>query len=230
MAVTTLAREAPAVPSSQKLIVTIDGPAASGKSSVARFVARLLRIPYVSSGLLYRAATYLALEEGVSPEDEAAILELLGARRVRLEAVVNENDHVWLGSADISGELSTDAVDAYVSAVARHAGVRSWVQQRLREIVAPFVIEGRDMGRVVFPESPYKFYLQAPAEVRARRRVGERSGSLAEVAAALERRDELDVRQLAPAPDATFINTANLSVEQVAAEVLGRIHSTIGSK
>ena len=201
-------------------VVTIDGPAASGKSSVARFVAGRLGIPYVSSGLLYRAATYLVLLNGVDAGDEAAVLALLEAHDVLLDARLNASNRILLDGQDVSHELHTDRVDAFVSSVARHPGVRGWVYRRLREIRGAFVIEGRDMGRVVFPDARHKFYLTATPEVRAARRVGERLGGLAEVTDALKKRDLLDTKQLQPAPDALHLDTSGLTINEVVARVL----------
>lgn len=204
----------------EALIITIDGPAASGKSSVARGVADSLGIPFVSSGLLYRAATYLVLEERQDPHNEAAILALLEQHEVKLIAVPVEPNRVEVDALDISAALHTDDVDAHVSAVAKHAGVRDWVDERLRDVVGDFVIEGRDMGTSVFPHASHKFYLTAPAEVRAQRRVGERAAGLAEVTEALRARDALDQKQLEPAVDAKHINTTELGLEDVITSVL----------
>lgn len=208
---------------SERLLITIDGPAASGKSSVARGVADALGIPFVSSGLLYRAATYLALAHGVDPDDEGGLLELLRRHLVVLDALPLRSNRILVDGVDVSPALHTDAVDASVSAVAVHPGVRDWVRERLRAVKGSFVAEGRDMGKAVFPQAEYKFFLTAPSSVRARRRVGERSRSLAEIAAALERRDQLDARQLEPAPDAIFVETGELDLPGVVARVLERL-------
>ncbi len=201
--------------------ITLDGPAASGKSSVARLVAEALGVPYVSSGLLYRAATYLAQAGDVSLTDEGALTGLLGGVQVGLETRVGLPNRVSVNGA-LLGEslLHTDTVDAGVSAVARHPRVRAWVDARLRELTGTFVVEGRDMGTAVFPNAAHKFYLDAPAEVRAARRTGERHADLEAVAAALRRRDALDAAQLRPARDARHINTGALSLAGVVEEVL----------
>ena len=214
------AREAKGKDAPVTTVVTIDGPAASGKSSVARLVAGLLGIPYVSSGLLYRAATHLVLREGVDAGDEAAVLALLEAHDVLLDARLNAPNRILLDGQDVSHELHTDQVDAFVSSVARHPNVRVWVYRRLREIRGAFVIEGRDMGRVVFQGARHKFYLTATPEVRAARRVGERLGGLAEVTDALKKRDLLDTKQLEPAPDAIHLDTSGLTIDEVVARVL----------
>ena len=203
-------------------VITIDGPAASGKSTVAQRVARRLQVPFVSSGLLYRAATHLVIENGVDPEDAKAVLELLERHDVRLEPRV-EGNRVWVDGDDVTLALHTDHVDAHVSAVAAHPAVRQWVMDELRELSGPFVVEGRDMGTAVFPDARSKFYLTASPEERARRRVGERAGDLADVASAIRRRDARDAKQLAPAADAVHIDTDALSPDQVVDEVLAAV-------
>lgn len=195
-------------------VITLDGPAASGKSSAAKAVAARLGIAYVSSGLLYRAVTRLALTSGIDPTEEPAVLALLERRQVRLYPDV-ERDRVSIDGVDVSAELHTDAIDDRVSDVAKLAGVRDWVTDRLQELTGPFVIDGRDMGTVVFPDARWKFYLTAPAEIRARRRVGERSNDIASVAQGLRRRDERDARQSVPAPDAVHLDTGPLSLQDV---------------
>ena len=203
-------------------VITIDGPAASGKSTVAQRVARRLRVPFVSSGLLYRAATHLVLEDGVDPEDAQAVVALLEGHDVRLEPRV-EGNRMWVDGEDVTPALHTDQVDAYVSAVAAHPAVRQWVMDELRDLAGPFVVEGRDMGTAVFPDARSKFYLTASPEERARRRVGERAGDLADVATAIRRRDARDAKQLRPADDALHIDTDALTPEQVVDEVLAAV-------
>lgn len=202
----------------QRIVVTLDGPAASGKSSVARLLAERLDIPYVSSGLLYRAATLLALEHGLDPADEHALLELLERSSVRLSPERGGN-RVEVDGRDVSAWLHTDAVDAAVSAAARLESVRAWVNERLRELEGSFVIDGRDMGTVVFPEAECKFYLTAPVEVRAGRRLGERSGDLESISESLKQRDALDAKQSVPASDAVHIDTGPLTLDEVVAKV-----------
>jgi CMP/dCMP kinase len=207
----------------KQLIITIDGPAASGKSSVAKGIAERLGIPFVSSGLLYRAATYLALKHGLNPSDEEALLGLLERYHITLKAKSGEANEIFLDNKDITSFLHTDSIDINVSVVAKHPKIRSWVDDRLREIQGSFVIDGRDMGTAVFPHAPYKFYLEAPADIRARRRVGERVADLAAVTEALKRRDLLDAEQSKPAADAIHVNTEHLNLEQVIDHILTHI-------
>lgn len=200
-------------------VITLDGPAASGKSSVARRVAGELGIPFVSSGLLYRVATLVVGEGGGDPADEGDVMARLSAAVVHLLPSL-KGDRLLVDGGDVTEQLHTDAIDANVSAVARHPRVRAWVTERLREIPGPFVIDGRDMGTTVFPDARAKFYLTAPAEVRARRRVGERAADLSEVADAMRRRDRLDAAQSAPAPDALHIDTGDLTLDEVVVRVM----------
>lgn len=201
------------------LIITIDGPGASGKSSVARRIAQALEVPYVSSGLLYRGVAYQVLRYGVDPDDEAAILGLLEAHPVRLVPNTHGN-RVLANGEDLTPHLHTAEVDAVVSAVARHLRVRAYVNARLREVPPPFVVEGRDMGTAVFPHAPYKFYLTASPAVRARRRARERADDVAAIETMLRLRDERDAKQSKPAEDAQVIDTSELTLDQVVGAIM----------
>ncbi|HLR46364.1 MAG TPA: (d)CMP kinase [Deinococcales bacterium] len=203
-------------------VVTIDGPAASGKSSVARAVAAQLGVPFVSSGLLYRGATWLLQEAGIEPQDERSVLAELQRHSVRLDDGVSSSGLVLDGTAR-SAELHTDEIDASVSIVAAYPGVREWANRQLRQLEGSFIVEGRDMGTAVFPGAPHKFFLDAPVHVRAERRLGERKAGLLELREQLARRDLLDSRQLRPAEDAVRIDTEHLDLEEVTALVLGSI-------
>jgi cytidylate kinase len=202
-------------------VITLDGPSASGKSTVARRLAQALGIPYLSSGLLYRAAALLALEEGL-PLEEEPLLERLERSRVQLVPGPGGN-RVLVDGQDRTEALHTPQVDRVVSQVARLPRVRDWVNRRLKEVPPPFVAEGRDMGRAVFPGARYKFYLTASPEVRARRRSGERPQAFEEVLQDLLLRDALDQDQSLPAPDALVLDTSRMTVEEVVAWILERI-------
>ena len=202
--------------------MTIDGVAASGKSSVASGVVRALGVPYVSSGLLYRAATRLGQEAGVPLGDEDALLTHLWARPLRLQALA-EGNRVWQEQRDLTDGLHSSEVDAGVSVVAALPGVRAWVDEQLRALPAPFVAEGRDMGTNVFPGAAAKFYLTASPRVRAERRSQERPEDVDAVEAALIERDRRDARQSAPAPDAYIIDTGTLTLEGVIGAILQKL-------
>jgi cytidylate kinase len=203
-------------------VITLDGPAASGKSTVARRVAEALAVPCVSSGLLYRAATAIVVAAGTAADDPAAVLATLARHRVELIPGV-AGDVLRIDGRDVTRAVQSDEVDAVVSRVAAHPEVRAWVGERLREMPAPFVIDGRDMGSVVFPHARHNFYLEASPEVRAARRVGERAADLASVAEAIRRRDLLDARQSAPAADAQHLDTGPLTLDEVVDWVLARV-------
>ena len=212
------------------VIVTIDGVAASGKSSVASGVARALNIPYLSSGLLYRAAAWAALDGGLhldNPQAEQPLIALLRGweaegRGLHLRPEARGNQ-VWQGGRELTALLHTAQVDAQVSAAATLPGLRSWVNAQLRALTPPFLAEGRDMGSTVFPQAEYKFYLYASPRVRAERRVLEREQDVESVEAALRLRDERDARQSAPAPDAIHINTGSGTLEEIIAQVMARL-------
>ena len=205
------------------LVITFDGPAASGKSSVAKAVALELKIPFISSGLLYRAAAKLVVDAATNPEDEAAILQTLKQHDIQLRTTASGENLIFDGDSDLTLQLHTEDIDNNSSKVAKHPEVRNWVNERLQDIKGDLAIDGRDMGHVVFPNASHKFYLTATAEVRALRRLGERSAQLAEITQAIIERDQRDAKQLEPAADAIHIDTSELSLEQVIATVLGYI-------
>jgi len=207
------------------LIVTIDGPAGAGKSTVARGLAAKLGFRYLDTGAMYRALTWIALERGVELENEAALAKLGRANPIDFDS----DGHTRISGVDVTEEIRRPEVDRVVSLVARQPEVRLIMRERQRELAAigDSVIEGRDIGSVVVPGAEVKVYLVADEAVRAGRRLAERPGSVAEkLAADMRRRDERDAPQLQPAPDAVHIDTTDLSVEQV----VERIESLVGEK
>ena len=212
------------------MIVTIDGVAASGKSSVASGVARALSIPYLSSGLLYRAATWAALEHGLAldtPQAGRALARLLSGweksgQPLTLRPLAGGNQ-IWQGGRDLTGLLHTAQIDAQVSEAAVLPELRAWVNTQLQGLTPPFLAEGRDMGSTVFPQAEHKFYLYATPRVRAGRRVLERQQDLESVEAALRLRDERDARQSAPAPGAVHIDTGSGTLPEIIAQVMAHL-------
>jgi cytidylate kinase len=204
------------------MIVTIDGVAASGKSSVSSGVARALGVPYVSSGLLYRAATLLGLEAGLELHNAPGLLAHLQSHPLRLEPLAGGN-RIWQEERELTGELHSTRVDGGVSVVAALPEVRAWVDAQLRALPSPFVAEGRDMGTNVFPHAGAKFYLTASPHVRAQRRAQERPEDVPAIEAALIRRDALDRVQSAPAPDAVVIDTGPLTLDGVIQTILAQL-------
>src|SRR4029079_13729570 len=168
---------------------------------------------YLDTGAMYRALTQLALDEGVSADDDAALGDLAPRERVSFEG-----DRVFIHGEDVTEEIRKPKIDRVVSSVARHRGVREVMRERHREL-APHgdaVIEGRDIGTVVCPNADVKVYLVADAAERARRRTADRPEIGEEALATdLRLRDERDAAQMQPAPDAQEIDTTELSIDEV---------------
>lgn len=199
------------------MIVAIDGPAGSGKSTVARGLAARLGFRYLDTGAMYRALTWLALERGVELEDERSLAELAHENPISFEG-----DRVWIGGDDVTEAIRGARIDRVVSTVARHPQVRAIMRDRQRELAegGDAVIEGRDIGTVVCPDAEVKVFLVADSAERARRRLAERPEIGAEALATdLRLRDERDAAQMQPAPDAETVDTTALSVENVVARI-----------
>lgn len=192
-------------------VVAIDGASGSGKSTLAFGLARALDLPYVNTGSMYRALAAAAIRSGVSPDDEAALVELTHGLRfiVRVEPS---------GSLEVEGygdaELTSIEVESTVSSVARHAAVRQLMRMEQRGLGEAHgaVMEGRDIASVVFPDAAVKLYLEARPDLRAARRADEREAEVGSVAAALDARDARDAITTphAPADGAIVIDTSDL--------------------
>lgn len=217
------------------LIVTIDGPAGAGKSSLAKALALRLGYTYLDSGALYRAVALAALEQGLAPDDEAGLAQLMDGVGIELKTM-GEDLLVLLDGRDISGLIRTEEVGAMASAVSKLASVRSRLTDLQRRLGARggVVLEGRDAGSVVFPQAQVKLFLTADLEERTRRRVGQlrnqgREADPVLIRAQIAARDEQDQsRELAPLkppPGAVVIDSTDMSFEAVlesAARVVSR--------
>lgn len=203
-----------------KMIIAIDGPAGSGKSTVAERVAKELGLGYLNTGAMYRALALKSIRTGST--DESSVVSLLDSSDIE-----PTGRGVSLDGEDVTDHVGTPEVSAAASRVARIPEVRTWMVDRQRAVALDFaegvVVEGRDIGTVVFPDASVKVYLDAHPEVRARRR-SEQDGGAGDEAfertlQAVRKRDERDmtraVNPLSTAPDATILDTTDLGVDEV---------------
>jgi cytidylate kinase len=213
------------------LIIAIDGPSGAGKGTVARVVASRLGYRHVDSGAMYRAVGWKALRDGVPLDDEEAVAALAESSRIHISPT-----EVSIDEADITNAIRTPVIDRAAAAVARLAKVRGVLVGRQRRMCAGrrIVMEGRDIGTVVFPDADVKIYLDADPAERARRRASDPAHTggpraVSEVASLLTARDEIDRnREASPlvvAADAIRIDTTSKPVDQVVAEVLALIEA-----
>jgi cytidylate kinase len=202
-------------------VVTIDGAAGSGKSTLARALAQELGLPYVNTGLMYRALTAVALRMDVDLDDGDALANLISRLSFMLTRGPTPEVQVE-GWSEV--ELTARAVERQVSRAARHPQVRELMRalQRAFGERSGAVMEGRDIGTVVFPDAPVKIFLEADPSAREARRVDERTGDETEVATALHARDARDatVNPFVPAADAIVIDTTDLDPDRTLARAL----------
>ena len=212
------------------MIVTIDGGVASGKSAVGRRVAEKLGLPFIDSGLMYRAITRLAAQRGIDPHDDAAVTRLADSTRIRIDG-----ERVWADGVELTeGIYDSDHADALpiISAI---PGVRKALVEQQREMgESGVVMAGRDIGTVVFPQADHKFFLVASLDEKVRRRAAqyERRGERVDEDAMrkeVELRDRVDsnrpVAPLRPADDAVIIDTDQLDVDQVVDRMVQRVRA-----
>ena len=210
------------------MIVTIDGGVASGKSAVGKRVAEKLGLPFIDSGLMYRAVTRLAAQRGIDPHDSEAVTELAESTRMRIEG-----ERVWADGIELThGIYDTDYADA-LPVVSAIPGVRKALVEQQRQMAeSGVVMAGRDIGTVVFPDADHKFFLVASVDEKVRRRAAqfERRGERVDEEAMrreVEVRDRVDserpIAPLKPAGDATIIDTDNLDLDEVVERIVDRV-------
>lgn len=216
-------------------IIALDGPAASGKSTVGRKLADTLGYLFFDTGVMYRAVTWIALDHDMNLRDEAAMTELAQNTQIDIRQPTQKDGRacdVLIGGRDVTWDMRSGDVEANVSAVSAYAGVRKALsdQQRRIGLRGNVVMVGRDIGTVVLPEADLKVYMDASAEERARRRYDEivergEKADYDEILKKMIERDRLDstraVAPLRPAQDAIIIDTDKLSEEEVYEKILG---------
>jgi cytidylate kinase len=206
--------------------IAIDGPAASGKSTVAKLIARELGYTFINTGAMYRAVTWYALQQGVTPTDTEAVKALLAGIPLSFGKDGAASTVMCEGRV-LGEELTLTEVNDNVSAVAAIPEVRALLVEKQREYntTEPVVMEGRDIGTVVFPNTPFKYFVTASEEVRAARRAAQ---GLTDSIAERDRKDS--ARACAPltmAADATLVDTSELTIEQVVQKIVADIKSRI---
>jgi len=220
----------------QRLVIAIDGPAASGKSTTARYLADRLGYTYIDTGAMYRAVTCAVLDAGIDPADRERVEALARELRIELRREADGTLHTYLNGVDVSREIRTTEVTAHVSQVSSYSGVRTPVvdQQRKMGESGGVVLDGRDIGTVVFPNADVKVFMVADLGARAERRKAEldRVGPgvpLDALMSDIAERDRFDsTRDLSPlkrADDAVLIDTSGLTIEQQVEAVLDLVRN-----
>ena len=211
----------------ENMIIAIDGPAGTGKSTIASMIAEKLNITFLNSGGFYRTLTLAALDSGIDIKDEEKTIEFCKKQKIEY----TKESHFILNGKDVTSHLHDDRVTLNTSQLSAIVPIRHYVNALMRDITKSLsiVCEGRDMTTVVFPDAQYKFYLDASAEIRAKRRFAQGVSDLTldQIKKSIIERDEMDKNKkegaLKIAPDATYIDTSNLTIDNVCEIILKQI-------
>lgn len=208
-------------------VIAIDGPAGAGKSTVARQVSTATGLRYLDTGAMYRCVALAVQQTSTDPHDAEAV-----GRIARQVTVVIERDAAKLNGVDVSTEIRSSDINGTVSIIAAHTSVRDAMREQQRKWIRDHeggVVEGRDIGTVVFPDAILKVFLTASPEVRAERRVGQSGGDIRAVAASIAERDHLDSTRLdsplTPSRDSVVVDSSNRTIEEVVAEIVAHFNS-----
>ena len=212
------------------LVIAIDGPAGAGKSTVAQMLAKRLRLSYVDSGASYRAAAWVAIESGIEPDDEPGVAEAVARMELQFR-MAQDQPRVFVNGRDVTARIRAPEVTSAASRVSRLPAVRRRLIAFQRAFAAGrgVVMEGRDIGTVVFPDAPLKIYLDADPQERARRRLDQNrqegaASTLERTASEIAWRDQLDAQRnispLVAASDAHRMDSTRLTAEQVVERIL----------
>jgi len=226
--------EKPSSPLPPNLLITIDGPAGSGKTTVSRLLAKCLGYQYVDTGALYRCIALEAQKAGVDPQNDKQLAQLCDGLEIQFRKL-DTQWRIYSNGVDISDDIRTPVISMLASAISAMPSIRQYLLQVQRGLGAKksVVFEGRDMGTVVFPGADVKFFLEADIVVRAQRRYAELNSkhaqTRAEVEADMRQRDHDDSHRklapLKPADDAIIIDTTLLSIDEVVQTMLNHIRS-----
>lgn len=207
-------------------VVAIDGPAGAGKSTIARELARVLNLPYLDTGAMYRGITFAVLRKGVNPIDDAAVAQLALATQLEIS-----EDGLLVDGVDATVDIRGEAVTRAVSSVAANSEVRRDLRERQRSWVASRgggVVEGRDIATVVFPDARLKVFLTASPLVRAQRRVAQIGGDVEQIALDIAERDHKDSTRsdspLRESENAILVDTSDRSIEDVVKQIVEVFH------